>query len=269
MGHTGVAVNARARVHRAVAICLVTLLMASLAGPLASLAMIPIGPGPGAPPVPTPTATPTPAPTATQQPQTGWSDSYSVYRKRTFAVQVNDFTCVAASVQMMLNTINGTHNHSTRQQKNIWHYAQANSYYPVSDNGADVGGWVAALEHWGAGKYYFDVSSSMAIALRHAATQMRLTGKPVGIIVWGTHGGHAWVMTGFTSDRDPRSGGNFNVTSIQAMGPLWPLGTIDLHPYDPGPKTWVGMAELTRKFTAYYAPKSPEWVGKWLTVLPA
>ena len=119
-----------------------------------------------------------------------------------------------------------------------------------------------------AGSYYFDVSNTMAAALRDAAIQMRKTHKPVGIIVWGTHGGHAWVMTGFTSDHDPLAGGSFTVTSIQAMGPLWPLGTIDGHSYDPGPKTWVGMAELTRKFTAYYAPKSPEWVGKWLTVLP-
>lgn len=251
------------------------MLAASLAGPLTSLAMMPIGLGGGAPSTPSPTpsatpsVTPSPSPTATRQPQAGWSGSYSVYRTRTFAVQVNDFTCVAASTQMMLNTIKGTHQHSTRQQKMIWQYAQANSYYPVSDNGADVGGWVAALEHWGAGRYYFDVSSSMQTALRHAATQMRLTGKPVGIIVWGTHGGHAWVMTGFTSDRDPRSGGTFNVTSIQAMGPLWPLGTIDGHSYDPGPKTWVSLAELTRKFTAYYAPRSPEWVGRWLTVLPA
>ncbi len=269
MGHTGVAVNARARVHRAyraVAICLAILLAASLAGPLASLAMMPIGPGWAAPITPAPTATPSASPS--QQRQAGWSGSYSVYRKRTFAVQVNDFTCVAASVQMMLNTIKGTHNHSTRQQKKIWHYAQANSYYPVSDNGADVGGWVAALQHWGAGSYYFDVSNTMAAALRDAAVQMRKTHKPVGIIVWGTHGGHAWVMTGFTSDHDPLAGGSFTVTSIQAMGPLWPLGTIDGHSYDPGPKTWVGMAELQRKFTAYYAPHSPEWVGKWLTVLP-
>ncbi len=270
MAHTGSAVNVHARVRRAVALGLVALLAASFAGPLSSLAMIPIGPGGFGPPAAPPTATPTASPTpATQQPQTAWSGSYSVYRKRSFAVQVNDYTCVAASVQMMLNTIKGTHNHSTRQQKKIWHYAQANSYYPVSDNGADVGGWVAALEHWGAGSYYFDASNTMAAALRDAAIQMRKTHKPVGIIVWGTHGGHAWVMTGFTSDHDPLAGGSFTVTSIQAMGPLWPLGTIDGHSYDPGPKTWVSMAELQRKFAAYYAPKSPAWVGKWLTVLPA
>ena len=266
MGDTDSAVNVRARVRRAVAICLAALLIASLAGPLTSLAMMPIGPGRGVPPSAQPSAT---AAAATEHPQTAWWGSYSVYRKRSYSVQVSDYTCVAASVQMMLNTIKGTHNHGRRQQKKIWHYTQDNSYYPVSDNGADVGGWVAALEHWGAGDYYFDVSNSLDAALRHAATQMRTTGKPVGIIVWGTHGGHAWVMTGFTSDADPLAGGSFNVTSIQAMGPLWPYGTIDGHAYDPGPRTWVSMAELRRKFTAYYAPRSPDWVGKWLTVLPA
>jgi hypothetical protein len=264
-------VNLRARILRAVAVCLTVLVAASLSTPLGAMAMLPVG---GGSPVGTRPARSSDSGAASTQSTravhaASWSGSYSVYRPHTFSVQVNDYTCVAASVQMMRNTVLGTHNHRARQQKKIWHYAQANSYYPVSDNGADAGGWVAALEHWGAGSYYVDVSNSMDAALRHAATQMRLTGKPVGMIVWGTHGGHAWVMTGFTSDADPLPGGSFTVTSIQAMGPLWPYGTINGHSYDPGPKTWVGMAELTRKFTAYYAPKSPDWVGKWLTVLPA
>ena len=35
-----------------------------------------------------------------------------------------------------------------------------------------------------------------------AALSMALTKRPVGLLVWG--GKHAWVMTGFTSDADPR-----------------------------------------------------------------
>jgi hypothetical protein len=220
-------------------------------------------------PTPTPTRHPTPTPTPTPgQGNSNWAGSYSVYRPHTYSVQRNDYTCVAASIQMMLNIIKGQHDRSRANQYTYWHYSQDHSRYPVTDNGADAQGWVAALEHWGAGSYTVDAAGSMQAALRHAATAMRLTGKPVGMIVWGAHGGHAWVMTGFASDADPKVTSDFTVTAVQAMGPLWPLGTIDGKPYDPGPRQWVELPELKAKFTAYHAPASPAWNGYWITVLP-
>jgi hypothetical protein len=197
-----------------------------------------------------------------------WTGRFSVYRPRTFSVQRANYTCVAASTQMMLNIIHDQHDRSRSNQITYWQYAQANSRYPVRDNGADPGGWAAALRHWGAGDYYVGAHSSRQDALRAAALRIRLTGKPAGLIVWGQAGGHAWVMTGFESTADPAATNDFMVSSVQATGPLWPYGTINLRPYDPGPAQWVGMAELQRKFTAYHVRDSDDWNGRWVTVLP-
>ncbi len=269
MSDTGEAVIWFRLTRRGLGRAATVMLAVGLLTPMSVAAMRPVGGWGGAQPAAQPASGSVQvAVQTTARRSSAWTGSYSVYRAHAFSVQRNDYSCVAAAAQMMLNTIKGTRNHARKQQIKIWHYAQDNSYYPVSDNGADVGGWVAALEHWGAGDYYVDVASSMDAALRHAATQLRLTGKPVGLIVWGRHSGHAWVMTGVQATADPAAGGSFDVTAVQAMGPLWPYGTINGHAYDPGPGTWVGMAELTRKFTTYHAPKSPAWVGRWLTVLP-
>ncbi len=193
---------------------------------------------------------------------------YSMYRPKTHAVQKTDWYCVPASIQMMLNLINGTSSHGEAAQTTYWRYAQDHSKYPIKDNGADAAGWAAAMKHWGAGNYTVGVHNSMQASLRAAAKRMRATGKPVGMIVWGRNGGHAWVMTGFRATADPKNTSDFTVTSAQAMGPLWPLGTIGGKSFDPGPKEWVSYSTLRQKFTDFQQNSAPDWDGRWLTVLP-
>jgi peptidase C39-like protein len=213
-----------------------------------------------------------PAPQPAPQVDTSnWAGSYSVYRPRTHSVQKTDWYCVPASIQMMLNLIKGRSDRSKANQTIYWRYAQDHSRYPITDNGADAAGWAAALNHWGAGNYTVGTASSMQQSLRNAAKRMRATGKPVGLIVWGRNGGHAWVMTGFASNADPNAAPGttfYDVTTIQAMGPLWPYGTIGGKAFDPGPKEWVSYSELRNKYTVYVAHNSPAWDGRWITVLP-
>jgi hypothetical protein len=196
-----------------------------------------------------------------------------MYRARTHSRQfVNapgkTWYCVPASIQMMLNLIKGDHDRSRAGQDKYYRYAQENSRYPITDKGADAAGWTAAMQHWGGGNYTIGVHDSMQASLQAAAKRMRLTGKPVGMITWGDGGGHAWVMTGFKSTADPKNTDSYLVTSIQAMGPLWPYGTINGKPFDPGPKEWVGYSELKNKFTKNVQRNAPDWNGRWLTVLP-
>jgi len=193
---------------------------------------------------------------------------YSMYRGRTHTVQKTDWYCVPASVQMMLNLVGGDSDKSKANQDRYWRYAQDHSRYPITDNGADAAGWAAALRNWGAGNYWVGVHTSMQASLRAAAKRMRLTGKPVGMIVWGRNGGHAWVMTGFRSTADPMLTDSYAVTSAQAMGPLWPYGTIGGKSFDPGPKEWVSYDVLRKKFTENVQRNAPDWNGRWLTVLP-
>jgi hypothetical protein len=197
-----------------------------------------------------------------------WSGEYSMYRPKTHSVQKTDWYCVPTSVQMMLNLIKGQHDKSRAGQDRYWRYAQDNSRYPITDNGADAQGWALALRNWGGGNYTVGVHTSMQASLKAAAKRMRATGKPVGLIVWGRHGGHAWVMTGFRSSADPNSTDSYNVTSVQAMGPLYPYGTIGGKSFDPGPREWVSYSTLTKKFTENVQHNAPAWDGRWITVLP-
>ena len=195
-----------------------------------------------------------------------WDGRYSVYTPGSFSSQINDHTCVGASVQMMLNMIFNQSDQSATRQRRYWRYAQEHSRFPISNNGADPKGWALALRHWGAGYYTVGKGGSMQASLRQAARRMRATGKPVGLLVH--RGGHAWVMTGFEATADPSRTAEYRVTRVQAMGPLYPYGTINGKRYDPGPRTWLGLSAMREKFTRYYRSGHGPLNGRWITVLP-
>lgn len=195
-----------------------------------------------------------------------WSGRYSVYTTGSFSAQIDDYTCVGASVQMMLNMINDQRDKSDKRQKKYWRYAQKRSFFRVTDNGADPNGWALALRHRGGGDYTVGQADSMQASLWTAAKQMRLTKKPVGLLVQS--GDHAWVMTGFASTADPARTSDYKVTAVQAMGPLWPDGLLNGRRYDPGPKTWIKTRDLKAKFRAYKQRHGDAWNGRWITVLP-
>lgn len=253
------------RLRLALTLAAVMAFAVSLPGPAAAVVLVNEGGGSGASDAPSEPS----APDSGGAGQSNWNGSYSMYRPRTHSVQKTDWYCVPTSIQMMLNLINGGSDRSKANQTMYWAYAKANSLYPVTDNGADAGGWALAMRKWGAGNYTVGVHSTMQQSLRAAAKRMRLTGKPVGLIVWGRNaGGHAWVMTGFASTADPKLTDNYTVSSVQAMGSLWPYGTIGGKPYDPGPKEWVEYSELQNKFTKFVGQNERAWNGRWVTVLP-
>jgi hypothetical protein len=198
----------------------------------------------------------------------GWTGRFSVYRAGSFSSQVNDRSCVGASVQMMLNIIFQRSQQSADKQRMYWRYAREHSRYAdrIKNGGADPKGWALALRHWGAGYYRVGGKYTRQGSLKQAAKRMRLTGKPVGLLV--QEGGHAWVMTGFQATADPAKTTDFKVTGVQAMGSLWPDGTINGRPYDPAPKTWLTMRQIRNKFLAYRWKPATTWNGRWITVIP-
>ena len=195
-----------------------------------------------------------------------WSGSYSIYARGSFSYQRLDYTCVGASVQMMLNLINGTSHHSASAQKVYWRYGRDHGKFQPTNNGVDPVGWVAALEHFGAGDYAITVAPRYQTGLRELAGAMRATGRPIGLFV--DHGGHAWVMTGFKSSADPQTSSSYKVTEIQVMGPLYPDGTLNGKPYDLAPGTWLTADQLAKKFTPMRWRQAPQWNGRWIAVVP-
>jgi hypothetical protein len=195
-----------------------------------------------------------------------WSGRYSVYTPGSFSRQYTDYTCVGASVQMMLNMIEGRRDHSASAQKSYWRYGRNHGRYQPNNNGVDPIGWVAALEHFGAGSYSISLARRFQPGLQRLAARMRAAARPIGLFVH--HGGHAWVMTGFESTADPRTASSYRVTAVQVMGPLYPDGTIGGKPYDPGPRTWLSTRQLRKKFNPLEWRQAPEWSGRWVAVVP-
>jgi hypothetical protein len=197
----------------------------------------------------------------------GWTGRMSIWRNGSFATQYLDASCVGATIQMTLNLVDGTRSRSKSQQLKYLAYAAAQSKYPVEDDGADPEGWAAALNHFsGTDGWGWVNEPSMQSALQVAATQMRETNKPIGMLVH--YGRHAWLMTGFEATADPATTTDFTVTSAEVVGPLWPNGTLNGEHFDPGPGTWMDTTELARKFNEYVEPDQPAWYGKFVIVVP-
>ena len=94
--------------------------------------------------------------------------------------------------------------------------------------GAGSSGWARTLTELGVGSYTVAYEYTFQDAIRTAARAMRITKRPVGLLVWG--GKHAWVMTGFTSIGDPAIHPDFEVTGVRVLDPLYPRHNADLGP---------------------------------------
>jgi hypothetical protein len=127
-----------------------------------------------------------------------------------------------------------------------------------SRKGASVRGWAAGLTQLGAGPYRVVGADTLDDALRMAATAMRATGRPVGLLVWA--GRHAWVMTGFQSTADPRATSTFRVTRAIVMDPLYPYGSSRWGA-SPKPRQAITPSVLGKQFV-------PRRSGTWAGALP-
>lgn len=143
-----------------------------------------------------------------------------VYFGSGYERQIDGRTCTAASTAMMLNFIAGRD--LRLNQMTILRYAQLrDALNNAKQLGSDPLGWSRALTYFDSrtGKqftYSWEAYSSESAALRRAAKQIALTGKPVGLAIW--NGRHAVVMTGFEATGDPRAG-DFTLTHVWISDP--------------------------------------------------
>jgi hypothetical protein len=146
-------------------------------------------------------------------------------------------------------------------------YARAHELQPASEPGADPRGWANALTRAGAGTYKDQAFASMDAALAYAAKRILLTGKPVGLAVG--LGSHAWVMTGFGANHDPRLTSNYIVSYVYVSGPLYPMQIAKLGYFDLKPDTRLSRAQMASVFLPYReAGGSRSWQGAWVIVAP-
>jgi hypothetical protein len=195
----------------------------------------------------------------------GWSGRYNLYREGVFVTQYTWTWCVGASAQAMLNIINGTSNTKKKRQRKLVQYAMNNDeHFNSNTGGSDAVGFANTLNHHGGGDYRVAVSTTFKAAVRKAVKRMRLTAKPVGLLVLG--GRHAWVLNGFEATRDPAKTNDFTVTHVYVMGPLYPKQTKGW--FDKPPNTRISWRDFKKPFRKFDDPDSPRFVGYWVTVNP-
>lgn len=198
-----------------------------------------------------------------------WSGRYDLYRTGVFSSQKTSTWCVGAAIQMMLNIIDRTRDHSRYGQKRYIQYARwHDQFHDREITGTDGQGWVASLNHFaGLTNYHVVSSKTYARAIRSAVRRLRATGEPVGLVI--DHHNHAWVMTGFESSTDPAVDRGFELKALYIMGPLYPRAPH--RGMDPPPDTRVSYqrmkAYLNRYRGAAAAPNNP-WEGLYVTIQP-
>jgi hypothetical protein len=194
--------------------------------------------------------------------------SMDLYRRNDHVPQYNGSWCIGASMQIMVNLMApGKPDRSKSTQKAFYHLAREISPWVETRPGASVLGWAVGLGEQGYGTFSEMAAESRPEALRIAARQMRLTRRPVGLLVW--RGAHAWVMSGFKATADPAYTDDFEVTAVWIEDPWagrvsrrWGAGLA--------PHTLVTAAALKSDFVKWASRHRPEYGsdGAFVIVAP-
>jgi hypothetical protein len=202
-----------------------------------------------------------------------------VARRADFVPQTNFVQCVGASLQMMINMIEPGRDRSAREQLRLQKLARKLSPARTDGRirqGASVRGWVKVLHREVDQPYRLVGADTLNQAVRMAARAIERTGAPVGLLVW--RGRHAWVMSGFESNKPLDQGGK--VTSVTIYDPLYPHGD-DFWGPSPRPGVPISVKALGRQFVPRRTDNSrnnrftttlrqtyPTLSGKYVLVLP-
>jgi hypothetical protein len=222
-----------------------------------------VEPGPRETPEPTLTPPPTPTPVAQLKPF-----SIDLYHKGDFASQATTYYCVPASIEVMMNMIDGGPPDTSRStQDDLYRLLRADLIQPYWGKGGQPEGWAQVLNTEGDGPYRLAIRASSMPALRVAATQLRLTGKPVGLLVW--RGYHAWVMSGFTSIGDPARTNAFTLTGVYVEDPWYPR-ISSTYGASRRPDSFYSLSALARFFLPYdqHGEGGLDKDGKFVVVIP-
>ena len=234
-------------------------------------------PGPTQAPTVSPTLAATPSPTFLPTPPGGPTPTappagfaMDLYEEGDFVSEFTKYMCLPAAMQVMVNMMREGPPDVTREYQDHL-YALARTYLPADclhcETGATPEGWAGALNDEGYGPYEMVVVPTMVEAIQLSAKRIRMTNKPVGLLVW--RGAHSWAMSGFVSDKDPALGDDFVVSGIYMQDVWYPRISSIWGPSDP-PGTLVGMDRLHVDFRKYNRPRQedPDKDGQYVIIVP-
>jgi len=169
-------------------------------------------------------------------------------------MQATWWWCTAATIEMMRNIILHQADHSAADQQRYFDYSHAHDSYTMpASEGVDLVGLQAGLRQFVGSGYTLSASSTYAAAVRTAVTRLRLSGRPVVLVV--DAGRHVWLLTGFTATADPARSTGFQVLSVRIVGPLY--GRQSVNGYDPPPDTRLSYAAFARFLLPYHFKFGP------------
>ncbi len=132
--------------------------------------------------------------------------------------------------------------------------------------GANPLGWTAALNDLGVGPYVLVSLPTYEEAMATAASDLRDTDRPVGLVMW--RGRHAWVMSGFEATADPARFDEFEVTGVRVHDPLYPHGST-VWGGSPKPDSLLTPAQLAKQYVIRDRGRVNLGVPPgWLLILP-
>ncbi len=202
--------------------------------------------------------------------------SMDLYRDGDFVGQQTTAWCIPSATQTMMNIIDpGPPDRSTSLQRRFYRLGdrlnedgtRAADWEPDDLRGMSISEWVGLLNHFDYGPYELAGMGTLRGALRESARAMRLTRKPVGLVIW--RGAHAWVMSGFSATADPALTDDFEVTAVRVQDPWFPRVSSTWGPSKP-PGRNVSASALGDDFLRFDRPgrRHPLYDGRYMLVLP-
>ena len=190
-----------------------------------------------------------------------------LYRPGDFVSQARSDWCVPAAILSMANLIDRHASSSLPSQDVLDRRSRALSSPRLVGRGSEPQGWAAVLNRLGYGPYVVVARATFREATTTAAWALRLTGRPVGLLVW--RGSHAWVMSGFESTADPAWSSNFKVTRVRIID-LWYPRRLSAWGRTRAPDARLSLAALARNLVPWHRPtvRYRELDGRFVLVLP-
>ena len=176
--------------------------------------------------------------------------------------------CVPASILTMMNMIDVAEDPATPTQHELDLLARSLSTPRLRGAGSEPEGWAGSLNRLGYGPYEVRTEPTRDAAIAAAARALRMTGRPVGLLVW--RGAHAWVVSGFRATADPAYTDGFTVTHLHVVDPWYPRVSSIWGPSRP-PDSLVQMRLVVDDYLAWRRPavRYPEKDGGFVLVVPA
>jgi hypothetical protein len=186
--------------------------------------------------------------------------TFGTYFRHAYERQIDNRTCVAASTAIMMNIL--ARRDLNLSQMTILRYAQSHdALNNATQRGSDPLGWAMAATRFSRYTnrptvYAWEAYSTESAALRRAAVQIARYRKAVGLLV--QHGGHAIVMSGFSSTQNPLMG-PFTLTGVWVSDPY---GSTNAY-YSAAGSPLDTYLQLDATTTYDKA-----WYGKYIIIVP-